>query len=133
MNEDLTFPAADALLLDLIRGQVFAGVTVNAGTFLPIDGYGQPEQLPFVRITLVSAKTGWVDQHTQILCEVFADAAASLPIAQAVRRQVCGTDIQTPSGVADTISSPVEASARPFTDVLDQATFSLSVICRPII
>lgn len=132
MSEDLEFPPVIDVLLALVNGKTFAGHQVTAGEQLQVDGYGAPELIPFVRLTYLGGNTGYIDQHDQVLVEVFAPAPEALDIAKAIRADLCGTDVATTHGTADTITAPAVPTAAFYNDRLDLAAFSLTAVFRPI-
>ena len=130
--DHLVFPDGGAALAALLDGKTFAGWEVAAGVFMPLEAYKAVQTVPFVMIQTDGGNPGYVDQVEQLTLQINAPAGVALPIAQAIRTEITGSNIDTPAGFLDAIKCDRLPTVTSPTDQLDQAVLLVSVISRPI-
>lgn len=127
--DHLVFPDGVQAVLDLIDARVFNGAPVRAGTFMPLDSLADE---PFALVIGEGGQPGYVDQVERVRVEVYGPYNDPLDIAQSMRAQLVGDNIDTPSGFLDNIKADQVPTMRPYHETVSVATLMLSVTTRPI-
>lgn len=133
MAEVLVFPDSVQCVLDLIDQKVFNGKTLNAGTYIPVADHEQLESTPFAVVIGEGGPPGYVDQVERVRVQIYGGFNDPLRIAQSMRAQLVGENIDTPSGFLDNIKADQVPTVVPYTETLSQANLLLTVISRPIL
>lgn len=128
----LVFPDSVQAVVGLIGDRVFNGGPVLAGTYLPVDKYGALDTMPFALVIGEGGQPGYVDQVERVRVEVYAPFNDPLLIAQSMRAQLVGENIDTAAGFLDNIRADQVPVMEPYAGDISKAVLLLSVTSRPI-
>lgn len=130
--DQLVFPDGREALKDLLDGKSFAGRVVSAGSFMTLEAYNNALNVPFVLITTDGGNPSYVDQSEQLTLQVNGPGGEALSIAQDIRTQIVGDNIDTSAGFLDSVKADRLPTVTSPSDQMDQAVLLVSVISRPI-
>ena len=130
--DQLVFPDGRKALTDLLDGKSFAGWVVAAGSFMPLEAYNNALTVPFVMITTDGGNPSYVDHTDQLTLQVNGPGGVALSIAQDIRTQIVGDNIDTAEGFLDAVKADRLPTVSSPSDQMDQAVLLVSVISRPI-